>query len=121
MTIALHVVLELEKFGTEYLNLDYNVMNIINSQWAENQLEITFIDKLVRHEIDMDETNFYIKTTEYLLNTIVMIDEKIADMDEFVTKMKINDFMINSHIENKMFDVKIKKVRVIDYCDMELI
>lgn len=37
-----------------------------------------------------------------------MLDKHIDGMEEFVNMMKINDFTINSHMENKMFDVKLK-------------
>ncbi|MCM3387342.1 hypothetical protein M3649_04235 [Ureibacillus chungkukjangi] len=121
MVVALHLVIELEKFNTDYKNLDSYVMDIVNRNWEENQFEITVDGKLVRHEIDMDETEYYILKTEYLLNAIVIVNEEIADVDGFVSKMEINDFMINSHMENKMFNVKIKNVRVKDYCEMELV
>jgi len=118
MAIALHVLLELEKFDTDYKNLDSYVMDIVNSKWEENQFEISVDGKLVRHEIDMDETEYYILKTEYLLNAIVIVSDDIADVDEFVSKMQINDFMINSHMENKMFNVKIKNVHVKYYCKL---
>lgn len=117
MTVALHLTLELEKFNTGYSNLDSYVMEIVNGNWEENQFEIMLDGELVRHEIDMDETEYYILKTEYLLDAIVIIDD-IVDVDGFVSKMEIKDFMINSHMENKMFNVTIKNMYVKDYCEL---
>ena len=65
MAIALHVIIELEKFNTAYKNLDNFVMSIVNKNWEENRFEISVDGELVRHEIDMDETEYYILKTEY--------------------------------------------------------
>lgn len=121
MSVALHLTLELEKFGTEYRNLDSAVMDIVNHRWEENKFDILVDGRLVRHDIDIDETEFYILKTEYRLSTCILIDEHIDNMREFMSKMKINDFMINSYMENKMFNIKVKNVIINDYCQLELV
>lgn len=120
MTIVLHVRLELEKFDTDYSNLDNGVMTIVNHEWDENQFEITVDNELISHEIDMDETFYYIKEGTPLLSTVILIFYTTDDLDEFIRKIKINDFMINSYLDNKMFDAKILNVKITDVCVLRL-
>lgn len=120
MTIVLHVRLELEKFDTDYSNLDNGVMTIVNHEWDENQFEITVDNELISHEIDMDETFYYIKEGTPLLSTVILIFYTTDDLDEFIRKIKTNDFMVSSYLDDKMFDVKILNVTLNDVCILEL-
>lgn len=114
MTIVLHVRLELEKFDTDYSNLDNGVMTIVNHEWDENQFEIIVDSELISHEINMDETFYYIKEGTPLLSTVIFIFYTTDDLEEFSRKIKINDFMINSYLDDKIFDVKILNVNIND-------
>lgn len=114
MTIVLHVKLELEKFDTDYSNLDDGVMTIVNHEWDENQFEITVDNELISHEINMDETFYYIKEGTPLLSTSILMFYTTDDLDKFDRKIKINDFMINSYLDDKIFDVKIINANIND-------
>lgn len=116
MTIVLHVRMKLEKFDTDYSNLDSGVMTIVNHEWDENQFEITIDNEIIRHEIDMDETFYYIKEGVSILRTVIFIFNTVDDLDEIIRKIKIKDFMINSYLDDKMFDVHILDVNINGTC-----
>ncbi|RKJ62044.1 hypothetical protein D7X33_26570 [Butyricicoccus sp. 1XD8-22] len=105
MSTVLYLSMDLEHLETAYLNLDGYVIDIVNGQWKSNQFELWYNGSLVRHRIDNETTEFYItKDGQCKLNTYLYIEDEIDNIERFVASVKINDFMINSHMENMMFD-----------------
>lgn len=114
MSTTLFLSIELNHLDMIYRNLDGYVMDIVTKAYETNELEIWYNGELIKNEVDIEETELYINQNgEWRLNTCLHIEHEIDDIDEFVMRMKIDDFMIHSRMENKMIEVGVRGHRLI--------
>jgi len=114
MSTTLFLSIELSQLETDYRNLDGNTADIVSSEWKENELEIWYNGELMKNEVDIDETEIYITHDgKWKMTTCLYIESEIGNIEEFVDGLTVKDFMINSHMENKMIDASVVGCKMI--------